>query len=128
MSAQVRPNPQAGRNKGTIVLGAWEMLAPLILGYASRTDALLNGLLCGAVYILLGIGALRTARDEARHTLNGWVIAVGVWLVLAPFILVYGGATAAVWNDVIVGIIGVVLGWTGLRTARQAREGAHPAA
>jgi len=128
MSAQVRPNPQAGRNKGTIVLGAWEMLAPLILGYASRTDALLNGLLCGAVYILLGIGALRTAREQARRNLNGWMIALGVWLVLAPFVLGYGGAAAPVWNDVIVGVIGVVLGWTGLRTAGQAREGAHPAA
>lgn len=128
MSTQVSRNPQAGRNKGTIVLGVWEMLAPVIFGYSSRIDALWNGLLCGALLILLGIGALRTARDETRRILNGWMIAAGVWLVLAPFILGYGGATAAVWNDVIVGIIGVVLGWTGLRTARQGREGAHQVA
>lgn len=42
-------------------------------------------------------------------------IGIGVWLILAPFILGYSGLPAPMWNDVVCGVLIVVLG--GIRTS-----------
>jgi hypothetical protein len=51
-------------------------------------------------------------RGSIRTTVR-WVSGVnvlaGVWLMLAPFALGYGDVTAAVWNDVIIGLTVFVL-------------------
>ena len=49
---------------------------------------------------------------------SGLNIAAGAWLILAPFALMYSDVTAAVWNDVLVGI--AVLAFASYRTARPA--------
>ena len=39
-----------------------------------------------------------------------WLVAVaGLWEVLAPFILGYSAVTVAMWNDIIVGVVMIVL-------------------
>jgi hypothetical protein len=45
-----------------------------------------------------------------------WVnFILGLWLIVAPFALVYRGISAALWDNVIVGIIIAVLaGWRAL--------------
>lgn len=45
-----------------------------------------------------------------------WVnFILGLWLIVAPFALVYRGISAALWDNVIVGIIVAVLaGWRAL--------------
>lgn len=42
-------------------------------------------------------------------------IGIGVWLILAPFVLGYSGLPAPMWNDVVCGVLIVVLG--GIRTS-----------
>jgi hypothetical protein len=37
--------------------------------------------------------------------LNWMNFALGVWLVIAPFVLVYRGIQAALWDDVAVGLL-----------------------
>jgi hypothetical protein len=50
-----------------------------------------------------------------RRTLN-WIVAVlGVWEIVASFILGFSGVTAALWNSIIVGIVLLVLSaWAAL--------------
>jgi len=44
---------------------------------------------------------------------------LGVWLIIAPFLLGYSALAAALWNDIIVGIVVVVLaGWAALAMGR----------
>lgn len=47
---------------------------------------------------------------------SGLNIALGAWLIAAPFVLGYSDLMAAVWNDVIVGL--VVLSFAWYRTPR----------
>lgn len=57
---------------------------------------------------------------------SGLNIAVGAWLVIAPFALSYSDATAALWNDIVAGL--VILGlaiWSGTVGGRL--HGAAPA-
>lgn len=46
-----------------------------------------------------------------------WIMAlVGLWLVIAPFVLGYSTHTAPVWNEFIVGLVIVLLaGYLGFR-------------
>ncbi len=50
---------------------------------------------------------------------SGINIVLGVWLVIAPAILGYGGISAAAWNDVIVGALIVI--FAGVRVTMPGR-------
>jgi len=101
------------------VAGLWELLAPFILAYTKATTPMWDAIIFGIVLIVLGAWA---ALANALNTIKSlsWINAViGVWLIIAPFILAYTGVTAAMWNDIIVGIIVVVLGAWAALTAKE---------
>lgn len=99
-----------------IVAGAWLILAPFILGYSMVNAALWNDILIGVAVIILS--ALRTGRSGYRATWPSWInVVLGVWLILAPFILGYASIGSALWNDIILGIIvGGLAMWGALAT------------
>jgi SPW repeat len=92
--------------------------------------ALWNDVLVGIVVAVLAVA--RLARPLMNPSLSWTNALLGLWLVVAPFVLGYGvaveaealatagavgGAQAAMWNDVIVGVIVLVLGaWSALST------------
>jgi SPW repeat len=90
--------------------------------------ALWNDVLVGIVVAVLAVA--RLARPLMNPSLSWTNALFGLWLVVAPFVLGYGvaveaealatagavgGAQAAMWNDIIVGVIVLVLGaWSAL--------------
>ena len=42
---------------------------------------------------------------------SGLNIALGAWLAAASFLLGYSGVSAARWNDIIIGLVVLVLAW-----------------
>jgi hypothetical protein len=64
---------------------------------------------------------LLTSKAGTAKTMD-WIAAVaGVWLMLARFILGTPAIAAALWNDIIVGAIVIILGvWTALAAPRAA--------
>jgi len=99
--------------------GVWEILAPFILGYADVSTALWNAIIVGIVLIILAVWAALTNDASTEKNLS-WVNAVvGLWLVLAPFILGYAVITAALWNAIIVGIVVIILAvWAAMSIPR----------
>ncbi len=92
------------------VFGVWEVLAPFILGYTAAKAALWDAIIVGLALVILGVWAASSKTEETLKTLS-WVNAIlGIWLILAPFLLSYSGTTAALWNDIIVGVVELVLG------------------
>ncbi len=90
--------------------GVWEILAPFLLSYSKATTAMWDAIIIGLALVILGAWAGLANESNTVKSLS-WVNAVlGLWLVIAPFILAYSGVAAAMWNDVIVGIIVLVLG------------------
>ena len=47
---------------------------------------------------------IQRMRETVQWT-SGINIVAGLWLIIAPFVLGYEGIQAALWNDVLVGII-----------------------
>lgn len=61
----------------------------------------------------------RTSRGQVA-TASGLNVVAGIWLIIAPFLLGYSGITAALWNDIIIGIAVVVFAGIRISGAYQA--------
>ena len=100
-------------------LGLWLFFAPIIFGYTSVKaalceDVVLGGLIAGlALWRALGPGTPGMAYGR-------WGVAIaGFWAMLAPFELGYGTTRAPVNNDVIVGLVVLILGiWRAVSVPR----------
>ena len=68
------------------------------------------------VGVLVFVIALICAVNPSTSSWLSWVnVALGIWLVLAPFLLGYASLEVALWNEVILGAIVAGLGtWSAL--------------
>jgi len=87
------------------VLGLWLLMSPAILQYASGTAQ--------SEDVLLGIGvfvvAIWSIAAAMSTTVPAWInVILGVWIVLAPWILGYSYDGVATTNDLIVGALVVI--------------------
>jgi hypothetical protein len=111
--ARVAQGTERWRDWVMLVLGAWLFFSPWILGFAGAAPAgaaeavtgpamnAWNAWVVGAVIAVLAIWAI-AAFAEWLDWVNG---ILGVWLVVAPWVLGFGGLAAAAWNHVIVGLL-----------------------
>ena len=90
------------------VLGIWLLLAPFVLMYGVSA-ATWNDIVLGVLIATLGaVRAFGAYRASSLSWTNG---VLGAWLIAAPFVLGYAANAAALWNDVIVGLVVMVLAW-----------------
>ncbi|NUB91313.1 SPW repeat protein [Haloterrigena sp. SYSU A558-1] len=88
---------------GNGVLGCWLIAAPFVLGTsaAGRWNDVIVGT---AVVLVAGYNYVRAAsRRPITATGAGLVAVLGLWLVVAPFVL--GLEELALWNDVVSGTL-----------------------
>ena len=88
--------------------GLWEVIAVFMLGYTASSAALWNALIVGVVLLVLGVWAALSNQETTDKSLDWINVVIGLWLIIAPFILGYTAIGAAMWNDIIVGIVVVV--------------------
>ena len=110
------------------VLGAWEVAAPFVWGYAG-SSALVQDVVLGLAWGAFGLWIALTDQGDAVKLL-GWLSALlGASLVLAPAVGNASALGAAFWNDLLVGFLASVLGmWAGFdapATAPAAPVGHH---
>ncbi len=91
------------------IVGLWELIAAFVLGYSTTSTAMWNAVIIGLALIILGIWAAVSKAETTDKTLDWINLILGVWLIISPFLLGYTAVAAAVWNDVIVGLVVVVL-------------------
>jgi hypothetical protein len=91
------------------VVGVWVVIAPFLLGYRGTGSALWNDVIVGVAVVILAVSAAMSENENTIKTM-GWITAVlGLWLVLAPFILGYSAIAAALWSDIIAGVVILIL-------------------
>jgi uncharacterized membrane protein len=85
------------------VAGAWLMFSRMVFG----TSGLLadSDHLVGAMIITVAVIAMA----EVARPLRFLNVLFGIWLIAAPWLLVEGGSTPGVWNDVVVGFVVIAL-------------------
>jgi hypothetical protein len=100
----------------SVLTGIWLIISPYALNYAGSTPAAAwNNSLVGIAVMLVATYVL-FARVNAE--VIGWgVVALGLWEIVAPFVLGYSNQPALLWNNVVVGIVIVAVGALSARFA-----------
>ena len=87
-----------------LVFGAWLFFAPFWMGGYSSSGSIgaCNSYVLGVRVFAFAWAALATTRRWEE-----WVeLALGVWLVIAPFVLRFWGPEhGAAWNQIVLGVL-----------------------
>lgn len=106
------------RDVANLVLGVWLVLSPWILAYTGATTAAWNAWIVGVVIAVAAFAAL-----IAFHEWEEWVnAALAAWLIISPWVLGFTVVTAAMWNQIIVGLLVAALAIWSLVSARSTGE------
>lgn len=89
-----------------IIAGIWLIVAPFVLLYADQT-AKVNDTVLGAVIAVFAL--VRALAPGAATAWLSWLNTLwGIWLIIASFVLGYGGIARP--NEIVLGIIVGILG------------------
>lgn len=84
-----------------LVLAVWLILAPYVAFHSVNDVPAWNAYVCGLIVAIFAIAAL--ARPQVWEE---WVnLAVGVWLIVSPFVLGFSDQPIIMWNHIVVGIL-----------------------
>src|ERR1051325_10983303 len=93
-----------------ILCGIWLIIAPFILAYSDVQIATWNDVILGILIAMLAI----FQAFGGGWSGSSWTMGLlGIWLIIAPFVLNYGENLTPRWNDVILGIVVVIFAWSG---------------
>ena len=97
------------------LFGLWELLSPFILGYTGVTVAVWDAVILGVVVIVLALWSALSNSTGSERALD-WINAIiGLWFIVAPFVLGFSTMAVVLWNSIIVGIVIALLGaWSAL--------------
>ncbi|MGE5297548.1 MAG: SPW repeat protein [Acidobacteriaceae bacterium] len=103
---------------GIIILaGIWLIIAPFVLGFRAFGVSPTNDVIVGILAIIFG--GVRMMSDD-RMTWPSWLsLLLGIWLIIAPFVLKYSSTSRVVTNDIILGIVVGILGAMSAMTSRE---------
>ncbi|HVS72296.1 MAG TPA: SPW repeat protein [Phycisphaerae bacterium] len=128
MAYAIRHQGQSSAASGLDVLAAiWLLISPFVLGFGNLGNAAGNNVILG---IIIGILALIRLFNPVRTVGVSWLnVILGIWVIISPWVLGFDGNATAMTNNVIVGIIVIILaGWSALSTSPAANETLPPRA
>ena len=102
-----------------LILGIWLFVTPFFGMELISSTAAWNSYIFGVIVVALSIWALAQPRAWEE-----WInLLVGVWLILAPFVLGFTMEKTAMWNHIIVGVIvGVDALWAAVVNPRPMQQ------
>jgi len=95
-----------------ILLGAWLIAAPFVLGYAGARVEMRNDIVLGILLIACSCWMLAAA--AGRIEAGGLELLCGLWLVAAPFVSHYGRLSRPFSNDILIGTLTMVASATAM--------------
>jgi hypothetical protein len=104
----------------TLLSGLYLAASPWIVGFAGSADLAVNNLITGIAVALMATGL---AAAYGRTHGMAWIVpVVGVWTIVAPWVIYGSGAPGrAIISNVIIGVLTVVLGAGAIAAARMRR-------
>ena len=97
----------------TLVLAIALFASPWVFAYPAGSISVFHAVVAGFVIGAIALGAL-VAFSEWEE----WItLLVGLWVVVAPFVLGFASVTLAMWTHVVIGVAVAVLAMIALWTA-----------
>ncbi|MGV9452605.1 SPW repeat protein [Streptomyces sp. NPDC003635] len=91
------------------LLGLYCAVSPWIVHYTtSQPDLVPHNLVMGIAIGLLALGFTRA--PERMYGLSWAMCALGVWMIVAPWIVGDSPDAGVVWNNIIIGALALMLG------------------
>lgn len=100
--------PVAGVVAGlTFLVGLYLAISPWVVGFNGFTTLTGNDLIVGIALAVLALGFAH----GRTHGITWVAPLLGVWTIIAPWIVSGGVATTAtIWSNVVTGVVAVLLG------------------
>ena len=105
--------------------GLWEfgdIALPFVIGFDDVQSFVWNHILVGLVLMFAGVRAALTRDVRIARTMDWIAVIAGLWLILATFLLRDLTITAGLWNDLIVGLVVIILGVSAALTLPRADD------
>ncbi|MFI9358321.1 SPW repeat protein [Streptomyces lydicus] len=104
------------------LVGLYCAASPWIVHYAAAQPALAtHNLILGIAIALLAVGF--TVTPERMYGLSGAMCAIGVWMIISPWIVGTGADAGVVWNNIVIGALTFLLGALCVAVASKSRQG-----
>ncbi|SMQ14137.1 SPW repeat-containing protein [Streptomyces sp. Ag82_O1-12] len=101
------------------LLGLYCAASPWIVHYTtSQPDLVTHNLIMGIAIGLLALGFTRA--PERMYGLSWAMCALGVWMIISPWVVGESPDAGVVWNNIIIGALAVILGLVCAGTAAKA--------
>ncbi|GHA26651.1 membrane protein [Streptomyces purpurascens] len=101
------------------LLGLYCAASPWIVHYTTSQPPLVtHNLIMGIAIGLLALGFTRA--PERMYGLSWAMCALGVWMIISPWIVGESPDAGVVWNNIIIGALAVLLGLVCAGTAAKA--------
>ncbi|MFD7459957.1 MULTISPECIES: SPW repeat protein [unclassified Streptomyces] len=98
------------------LLGLYCAVSPWILHYSTSQPSLMpHNLIIGLAICVLGLGFTRA--PERMYGLSWACCALGVWMIISPWIVGSSPDAGVVWNNIIIGALALILGMVCAGTA-----------
>ena len=86
-------------------LGVWLITSPWVLGFQAETVAMSNAVVAGIVLMAVAIGAILVPAAWEEWTES----ALGLWLIISPWVLKWEHVDLARINAVTTGVVVLIL-------------------
>lgn len=91
------------------LVGLYCAVSPFIVHYTLAQPALAtHNLIVGIAIALLAVGF--TVTPARMYGLSGAMCAIGVWMIIAPWLVGRSPDTGVIWNNIVIGALTFLLG------------------
>lgn len=88
-----------------LVLGVLLLAAPWALGFAAMTTAANNAWVVGLILVALAVASILSYSVWEEWAMG----ALGLWLVVSPWLLGFADVQEALWTHVIIGLAAIAV-------------------
>ncbi|TVL89917.1 SPW repeat protein [Streptomyces sp. SAJ15] len=91
-----------------LLAGLYLAVSPWVVHFSGNTDFAMHNLILGICVAVLGLGL--TVAPTRMYSLCWTMCAIGVWLIISPWVVAGSPDAGMIWNNIIVGAITCLLG------------------
>ncbi|KUL38665.1 hypothetical protein ADL22_17295 [Streptomyces sp. NRRL F-4489] len=103
------------------LVGLYCAVSPWVVHFTASQPALMtHNLIVGIAVALLAIGF--TVTPERMYGLSGAMCAIGVWLIVSPWVVGRGPDAGVIWNNIVIGALTFLLGALCVAVASRSRR------
>ncbi|WP_327690036.1 SPW repeat protein [Streptomyces tubercidicus] len=104
-----------------LLVGLYCAVSPWILHFSGAQPSLVaHNLILGIAIALMAVGF--TVAPDRMYGLSGAMCAIGVWMIISPWIVGSSPDAGVIWNNVVIGALTFLLGAMCVAAASKSRR------